>query len=255
MAGHSKFKNIMHRKGRQDAARSKQFAKLSKEITVASKLGGPDPDGNPRLRLAIANAKGQSMPKDNIKRAVDKGQGGDADDYFEIRYEGYGPGGVALIVEALTDNRNRAASNVRACFTKNGGQLGETGSVGFMFDRIGEIVYPADVASEDAVMEAAIEAGAEDVETNLDEDDPRGGTHTVHCAFEDLQEVAGALEAQLGEPEAVNPSWRPQTLTPVDEEKAATLIKLLDALDDDDDVQNVYGNHDIPDEVMERVAA
>ena len=202
MAGHSKFKNIMHRKGRQDAVRSKQFAKLSKEITVASKLGGPDPDGNPRLRLAIANAKGQSMPKDNIKRAVDKGAGGDTDDFFEIRYEGYGPGGVALIVEALTDNRNRAASNVRACFTKNGGAMGETGSVGFMFDRIGEIVYPAAVGSEEEVLEAAIEAGAEDVQSDMSEDD---GTHTIHCAFEDLQEVAAALGGQarragIGEP-------------------------------------------------------
>ena len=254
MAGHSKFKNIMHRKGRQDAVRSKQFAKLSKEITVASKLGGSDPDGNPRLRLAIANAKGQSMPKDNIKRAVDKGAGGDTDDFFEIRYEGYGPGGVALIVEALTDNRNRAASNVRAAFTKNGGQMGETGSVGFMFDRIGEIVYPASAGSEEDVLEAAIEAGAEDVETNLDADDENGGTHTIHTAFEDLNEVAAALEEKLGEPESVNPSWRPQNRTPVDEEKAATLLKLLDALEDEDDVQNVYGNHEIDDEVMERLA-
>ena len=255
MAGHSKFKNIMHRKGRQDAARSKQFAKLSKEITVASKLGGPDVDGNPRLRLAIANAKGQSMPKDNIQRAVDKGQGGGGDDYFEIRYEGYGPGGVAIIVEALTDNRNRAASNVRAAFTKNGGSLGETGSVNFMFDRVGEIVYPASAASEDAVMEAAIEAGAMDVTTDLDEDDENGGTHTIICAFEELGEVASALEAELGEPESVNPTWKPQNLTPVDEEKAATLVRLLSTLEDEDDVQNVYGNYEIDDEVMERISA
>ena len=251
MAGHSKFKNIMHRKGRQDAVRSKQFAKLSKEITVASKLGGPDPDGNPRLRLAIANAKGQSMPKDNIKRAVDKGAGGDTDDFFEIRYEGYGPGGVAIIVEALTDNRNRAASNVRAAFTKNGGQLGETGSVGFMFDRVGEIVYPLSAGSEDEVTEAAVEAGAEDVQSDTDGED---GRHVVHTAFEDMQEVAAALEERLGEPESVNPTWRPQNVTPVDEEKAATLVKLLDALEDEDDVQNVYSNHEIDDEVMERLA-
>ena len=255
MAGHSKFKNIMHRKGRQDAARSKQFAKLSKEITVASKLGGPDPDGNPRLRLAIANAKGQSMPKDNIQRAVDKGQGGAADDYFEIRYEGYGPGGVALIVEALTDNRNRAASNVRAAFTKNGGQLGETGSVGFMFDRVGEIVYPFSAGSEDAVMEAAIEAGADDVVSEPDDDADNGGSHTIHCAFESIGEVASALEERLGEPESVNPTWKPQSVTPVDEDKAGTLLKLLDTLEDEDDVQNVYGNYEIPDDVMERVSA
>ena len=198
------------------------------------------------------------MPKDNIQRAIDKGQGGDSDDYFEIRYEGYGPGGVALIVEALTDNRNRAASNVRAAFTKNGGTLGETGSVGFMFDRVGEIVYPASAGTEDEVMEAAIEAGAEDVVTELDDDAGNGagggGTHTIHCAFEEMSEVAAALEAKLGEPESVNPTWRPQNVTEVDEEKAGTLLKLLDTLEDEDDVQNVYGNYEIPDDVMERVS-
>ncbi len=247
MAGHSKFKNIMHRKGRQDAVRSKMFAKLSKEITVASKMGGPDPDGNPRLRLAIANAKGQSMPKDNISRAITKGQAGEGDDYFEIRYEGYGPAGVAVIVEALTDNKNRSAGNVRAAFTKNGGQMGETGSVGFMFDRVGEIKYPASIGDEDKVMEAAIEAGAEDVASDMNED---GDGHTIICGFEDLGDVSKTLEETLGEPESVNIIWRPQNTVPVDEEKAGTLMKLIDALEDDDDVQNVYANFDISDDVM-----
>ena len=248
MAGHSKFKNIMHRKGRQDAVRSKMFAKLSKEITVASKLGGPDPDGNPRLRLAIQNARGQSMPKDNIQRAINKGSAGEGDDYEEIRYEGYGPGGVAIIVETLSDNRNRSAGNVRACFTKNGGQMGETGSVAFMFDRVGEIRYPADAGDEDAVMEAAIEAGADDVASDED-------GHTITCGFEDLGEVAAALEAALGEAESVNPTWKPQNTVPVDEDKAATLMKLVAALEDDDDVQNVYSNFEIDDEVMARLSA
>ncbi len=248
MAGHSKFKNIMHRKGRQDAVRSKMFAKLSKEITVASKMGGPDPDGNPRLRLAIQNAKGQSMPKDNIQRAIDKGAGGDTDDYFEIRYEGYGPGGVAVIVEALTDNKNRTAGSVRSHFTKNGGALGETGSVGFMFDRVGEIKYAADAGNEDAVMEAAIEAGAEDVTSDED-------GHVILTAFEDLGDVSKSLEETLGEAESVNPTWKPQNTVPVDEDKAGTLMKLMDALDDDDDVQNVYSNFEIDDAVMEKLSA
>ncbi len=248
MAGHSKFKNIMHRKGRQDAVRSKVFAKLSKEITVASKLGGPDEDGNPRLRLAIQNARGQSMPKDNIQRAVNKGSAGDGDDYVEIRYEGYGPGGVALIVEALSDNKNRSAGNVRACFTKNGGQMGETGSVGFMFDRKGEISYAPQAGDEDSVMEAAIEAGAEDVV--FDEEG-----HTITCAFEDLGDVASALEETLGEAASVNPTWKPQNLVPVDEDKAATLMKLIAALEDDDDVQNVYSNFEIDDAVMAKLSA
>jgi len=247
MAGHSKFKNIMHRKGRQDAVRSKMFAKLSKEITVASKMGGPDPDGNPRLRLAIQNAKGQSMPKDNIQRAVEKGSIGEGDDYFEIRYEGYGPGGVAVIVEALSDNKNRTAGNVRACFTKNGGQMGETGSVGFMFDRVGEIKYPASSGDEDAVMEAAIEAGADDVASDMSEE---GDGHTIYCGFEEMGEVASALEATLGEAESVNPSWKPHNNVPVGEDKAGTLMKLIDALEDDDDVQSVYSNFEIDDEVL-----
>ena len=247
MAGHSKFKNIMHRKGRQDAVRSKMFAKLSKEITVASKMGGPDPDGNPRLRLAIQNAKGQSMPKDNIQRAVDKGSVGEGDDYFEIRYEGYGPGGVAVIVEALSDNKNRTAGNVRACFTKNGGQLGETGSVGFMFDRVGEIKYPATAGDEDTIMEAAIEAGADDVVSDMEEE---GEGHTIYCGFEDMGDVASSLETSLGEAESVNPTWKPQNTVPVGEDKAGTLMKLIAALEDDDDVQNVYSNFEIDDAVM-----
>lgn len=250
MAGHSQFKNIMHRKGRQDAVRSKLFSRLSKEITVAVKLGGgtTDPDMNPRLRLAIQNAKGQSMPKDNIQRAINKASGGDGDDYKEMRYEGYGPGGVAVIVEALTDNLNRSASNIRACFSKNGGALGETGSVSFMFDRVGEIVYKPEAGDADAIMEAAIEAGAEDVETDED-------GHTITCAFEDIGAVSTALEEALGEAEAINVVWKPQNRTPVDEDKASTLMKLFDALDNDDDVQNVYSNEDIEQDVMERLSA
>ncbi|MCG6859341.1 MAG: YebC/PmpR family DNA-binding transcriptional regulator [Salaquimonas sp.] len=250
MAGHSKFKNIMHKKGRADAARSKLFSRLSKEITVAVKMGGgtTDPDMNPRLRLAIQNAKGQSMPKDNIQRAINKGSGGDGEDYKEMRYEGYGPGGVAVIVEALTDNLNRSASNIRAAFSKNGGSLGETGSVSFMFDRVGEIVFSKEAGSADDVMEAAIEAGAEDITS-----DEEG--HTIICAFEDIGQVSSALEAVLGEPESVNVIWRPQNQTPVDEDKASTLLKLLDALDEDDDVQNVYSNEDIDEAVMEKLSA
>ncbi len=247
MAGHSKFKNIMHRKGRQDSVRSKLFSKLSKEITVAAKMGGGDIDGNPRLRLAVQNAKGQSMPKDNIQRAINKGAGGDTEDYEEIRYEGYGSGGVAIIVEVLTDNRNRSASNVRACFSKNGGALGETGSVAFMFDRVGEIVYKAEAGDEDTMMEAAIDAGADDVVSGED-------GHTIACAFESIGEVSSALEAALGEAESVKPVWKPQNNIEVDEQKASTLLKLMDALEDDDDVQNVYANFDISEEVMAKLA-
>lgn len=240
----------MHRKGRQDAARSKLFSRLSKEITVAVKMGGgvTDPDMNPRLRLAMQNAKGQSMPKDNIQRAINKGSGGDGEDYEEIRYEGYGPGGVAVIVEALTDNRNRSASNIRACFTKNGGQMAETGSVSFMFDRVGEITYKLDSGSEDDVMEAAIEAGADDVASDED-------GHIIYCDFESFGEVAKNLEASLGEAESVKSIWKPQNNTPVDEEKAATLLKLMDALEEDDDVQNVYSNFEIDDDVMNKLSA
>ncbi len=247
MAGHSKFKNIMHRKGRADAARSKLFSKLSREITVAAKAGMPDPAMNPRLRLAIANAKAESMPKDNIDRAIKKAAGGDAETYEEIRYEGFGPGGVGVIVEALTDNRNRAASNVRSIFSKNGGNLGETGSVSFMWDRVGRIVYAAEAGGEERVMDAAIEAGADDVESDED-------GHTIYTAFDHLSEVAQALEASLGEAQSTQIAWRPKALTPVSGDAAATLMKLIEALEDDDDVQNVYSNEDIPAEELEKLA-
>ena len=245
MAGHSKFKNIMHRKGRADAARSKLFSKLSREITVAAKSGMPDPAMNPRLRLAVTNARAESMPKDNIERAIKKGAGGDGENYEEVRYEGFGPGGVNLIVEGLTDNRNRAASNIRTIFSKNGGNLGASGSVTFQFDRLGELTYPASVGSEDKVMEAAIEAGAQDVESDEE-------SHVVYTAFEDFAEVAAALEAVLGEAKSSKIVWRPKNYVNVDAESVPTLLKLIDALDDDDDVQNVYGDYDISDEDMEK---
>jgi YebC/PmpR family DNA-binding regulatory protein len=248
MAGHSQFKNIMHRKGRQDAVKSKMFSKLAREITVAAKMGTPDPDMNPRLRLAINAAKAQSMPKDNIQRAVNKGVGGDAENYDEVRYEGYGPGGVALIVEALTDNRNRSASNVRAAFTKAGGALGETGSVSFMWDRAGEIFYPPEAGDADKVMEAAIEAGADDVES-----DEEG--HTIYCAFENVGEVSKALEAALGEAESVKIIWKPKNNVPVDEERAQSLMKLVATLEDDDDVQNVYANFEVDDATLAKLSA
>ena len=244
MAGHSKFKNIMHRKGRADAVRSKLFSKLSREITVAAKSGMPDPAMNARLRLAVTNARSESMPKENIDRAIKKGAGGDAESYDEVRYEGFGPGGVALIVEGLTDNRNRAAANVRSTFSKNGGNMGATGSVAFMFDRMGQIIYPAKVGSEDAVMEAAIEAGAQDVESDEE-------THTIFTDYEAFTEVAHALEASLGEAKSTKIIWRPKSLTPLTGDPVATLLKLLDALEDDDDIQNVYGDFDISDADME----
>ena len=247
MAGHSKWANIQHRKGRQDAARSKLFSKLSKEITVAAKMGDPDPDKNPRLRLAVKEAKSQSVPKDVIERAIKKSVAGEGDDFEEIRYEGYGPNGVAVIVEAMTDNRNRTASNVRSTFTKNGGNLGETGSVGFMFDRKGEIVYPADAGDEDTVMMAAIEAGAEDVESSED-------GHVIWCADTDLNEVSNALEAELGESEATRLTWRPTTTTEMDLDSMEKLMKLVDALEDDDDVQRVTTNFEASDEVMDQLA-
>ncbi|HMQ58414.1 MAG TPA: YebC/PmpR family DNA-binding transcriptional regulator [Rhizobiaceae bacterium] len=248
MAGHSQFKNIMHRKGRQDAVRSKIFSKLAREITVAAKMGIPDPAMNPRLRLAIQNAKAESMPKDNIQRAINKAAGGDTENYEEVRYEGYGPGGIAVIVEALTDNRNRTASNVRAAFTKAGGALGETGSVGFMFDRVGEIVYKPEAGDADAVMEAAIEAGADDVVS-----DEEG--HTITCSFESIGEVSAALEAKLGEAESVKPIWKPQNATPVDGERAESIMKLIDRLEDDDDVQSVYANFEMDDETLAKLSA
>lgn len=247
MAGHSKFKNIMHRKGRADAARSRLFSKLSREITVAAKAGMPDPAMNPRLRLAVANAKAESLPKDVIERAIKKSQGGDAADYSEIRYEGFGPGGVGVIVEVLTDNKNRAAANVRATFGKNGGALGETGSVSFMFDRVGQITYQAHAATEEVVMEAAIEAGADDVESDAE-------AHAIYTPFESTAEVSEALTASLGEPKTVNIVWRPKSLVPIAGDQAATLMKLIEALEDEDDVQNVYANFDISDEEMDRLA-
>jgi YebC/PmpR family DNA-binding regulatory protein len=248
MAGHSQFKNIMHRKGRQDAMKAKLFSKLAREVTVAAKEGGTSPDGNPRLRLAIQNARAQGMPKDNIERAINKAMGGDAEDYSEIRYEGYGPGGVALIVEALTDNRNRTAGAIRSYFTKTGGALGETGSVAFMFGRVGEIVYPAEAGDGDTVLEAAIEAGASDVTSDAD-------GHVILTAFEDLGPVARALEEKLGEARSVRSVWKPQTLTPVEGEKAEALMKLIATLEDDDDVQNVYANYDVDESTLKQLSA
>ncbi|MBF9023686.1 YebC/PmpR family DNA-binding transcriptional regulator [Roseobacter sp. HKCCA2468] len=246
MAGHSKWANIQHRKGRQDKLRSKLFSKLAKEITVAAKMGDPDPDKNPRLRLAVKEAKSSSVPKDVIERAIKKSQGGDAENYEEIRYEGYGPNGVAVIVEAMTDNRNRTASNVRSTFSKNGGNLGETGSVSFMFDRKGQVSYPASAGDADSIMMAAIEAGAEDVESSED-------GHIIWCADTDLSDVSTALEDQLGESESTKLVWRPQTTTPLDLDGAQKLMKLIDALEDDDDVQTVTANFEIPDEIMDQL--
>ncbi|MEL6336721.1 MAG: YebC/PmpR family DNA-binding transcriptional regulator [Pseudomonadota bacterium] len=248
MAGHSKWANIQHRKGRQDAARSKLFSKLAKEITVAAKMGDPDPDKNPRLRLAVKEAKSNSVPKDVIDRAIKKSQGGDADNYDEIRYEGYGPGGVAMIVEVMTDNRNRTAGNVRSYFSKNGGNMAETGAVSFMFDRKGQILYPADIGDAEAVLEAAIEAGAEDVESAED-------GHVIWTEQADLNDVSTALEAALGEAESTKLVWKPQTLTEVDEDAGATLLKLINTLEDDDDVQSVTANFDMSDEVMAKLSA
>ena len=248
MAGHSKWANIQHRKGRQDAQRAKLFSKFSKEITIAAKMGDPDPDKNPRLRLAIKQAKSQSMPNDNIDRAIKKSVAGDGEDYEEIRYEGYGPNGVAVIVEAMTDNRNRTASTVRSTFTKHGGNLGETGSVGFMFERKGQVTYPAGAGGADTVMMAAIEAGAEDVESGED-------GHIVWCADTDLNDVSTALEAELGESDETKLVWRPTTTTELDLEAMQKLMKLIDALEDDDDVQNVTTNFEASDEVMEQLAA
>ncbi|MGB3177327.1 MAG: YebC/PmpR family DNA-binding transcriptional regulator [Albidovulum sp.] len=242
MAGHSKWANIQHRKGRQDAVRSKLFSKLAKEITVAAKMGDPDPEKNPRLRLAVKAAKAVSCPKDVIDRAIKKSMAGDAADYTEIRYEGYGSNGIAVIVEAMTDNLNRTASNVRSYFTKFGGNLGTTGSVSFMFDRVGEIHYPAAVGDADTVMMAAIEAGADDVES-----DEEG--HWIYCADTDLSAASEALEAALGESEESKLIWRPQNRTEVDLETAQKLMRLIDALEDDDDVQTVTANFDIPEDV------
>jgi len=255
MAGHSKFKNIMHRKGRADAARSKLFSKLSREITVAAKAGMPDPNMNPRLRLAVNNAKAESLPKDVIDRAIKKSQMGDAANYDEIRYEGVGPGGVGIVVEVLTDNRNRAAANVRSIFGKMGGNMGATGSVTFNFDRAGEIRYSSKAGTEDAVMDAAIEAGADDVESDMGDGVYEFGEgHTIYTAFEALNEVAAALEKTLGPANSTKIIWRPKSLVPVAGEQAATLMRLIDGLDEEDDVQAVYANFDISDEDMATLA-
>ncbi|WP_265571579.1 YebC/PmpR family DNA-binding transcriptional regulator [Sphingomicrobium nitratireducens] len=246
MAGHSKFKNIMHRKGAQDKKRSALFSKLSREITVAAKSGLPDPEMNPRLRLAVQTAQKQSMPKDNIQRAIDKAAGGEGDNYEEIRYEGYGPNGVAIIVEALTDNRNRTATNVRTIFSKNGGNLGGPNAVSHGFDRLGLIEYSADALDEEKVLEAAMEAGADDIQSDEE-------THSIWTEAEQLHEVAKALEGALGEPETAKLAWRPHLEVDVKGGDADTLMKLIDALDDDDDVQTVWGNYSLSDEELERL--
>ena len=246
MAGHSKFKNIMHRKGAQDKKRAKIFGRLIKELTVAAR-GSTDPDSNPRLRTALAAARAANMPKDNIERVLKRAEGGEGENYDEIRYEGYGPGGTALIVETMTDNRNRTASEVRAAFNKYGGSLGETGSVSFMFDRVGQVIYPADAADSDTMFEAALEAGADNVESDE-------SSHEVTCAPDDFNAVREALEAVFGAPEESGLVWKPQNLIPVDEAQAATLLKLLDVLDDNDDVQTVSSNFDISEDIIANLA-
>ncbi|MEO5773764.1 MAG: YebC/PmpR family DNA-binding transcriptional regulator [Sphingomicrobium sp.] len=247
MAGHSKYKNIMHRKGAQDKKRSTIFSKLAREITVAARMGLPDPEMNARLRAAVLAAKAQSMPKDNIQRSIDKATGGDAENYEEVRYEGFGPGGVSLIVEALTDNRNRTATNVRTAFSKNGGNLGAGGSVSHGFDRMGLIEFPASAGDTDKVFEAAIDAGADDVESDED-------GHRIWTTQESLHEVAKALESALGESEGAKLAWKPQTPVDVAGDNVASLMKLIDTLEDDDDVQTVWGNYEIDDAELERLA-
>jgi YebC/PmpR family DNA-binding regulatory protein len=248
MAGHSQFKNIMHRKGRQDKARSKLFGKLAREITVSAKLGLPDPAFNPRLRAAVIAARAENMPKDNIDRAIKKSQGSDTENYDEIRYEGYGPGGVAIIVEALTDNRNRTAGEVRAIFSKNGGNLAETGAVSFMFSHVGIVEFDAKAASADAMLEAAIEAGVEDVTSNDD-------GHQIITTPDTLNDVAKALEAKFGEPRKASLLWRPQNTIALDDEAGEKVLKLLESLDDSDDVQNVYANFEVSDTLVARMSA
>jgi len=247
MAGHSQFKNIMFRKGKQDKERSKLFAKLSREITVAAKSGLPDPAHNPRLRTAIIAAKAESMPKDNIQRAITKATGGDAENYDEIRYEGRGPGGVALIVETMTDNRNRTSADVRAAFSKYGGAMGETGSVSFMFDHVGAVTYPADKGSEDAMLEAALETGADECVSTAE-------AHEFLTSIENFATVRDALEARLGAPQSAGIIWRPQSMVAVPDEAGETLIKLIEVLDDHDDVQNVYGNYELSDALVAKLA-
>jgi YebC/PmpR family DNA-binding regulatory protein len=247
MAGHSQFKNIMHRKGAQDAKRAKVFTKIIRELTVSAKTGLPDPAANPRLRAAIQEARGNNMPRDTIERAIKRGQGGgDDSNYEEVRYEGYGPGGVAIIVEALTDNRNRTASDIRSAFSKNGGSLGETNSVSFQFDRVGAIHYPVKAASADAMFEAALEVGADNVESSED-------GHDVTCSMDDLGAVRDALEAKFNTPESARLEWRPKLTTPIEGEAAETLLKLLEILDDHDDVQRVASNFDMSEETLARL--
>jgi YebC/PmpR family DNA-binding regulatory protein len=249
MAGHSQFKNIMYRKGAQDKKRAKIFTKLIRELTSAARSGLPDPAANPRLRAAVIAARAANMSKDTLERAIKRGAGGgEAENYEEVRYEGYGPGGVAVIVEALTDNRNRTASDVRAAFAKAGGNLGETNSVNFMFDHVGQVTYPASAASSDAMFEAAVDAGADDVESGAEE-------HLVICASEALNEVRDALEKRFGTPLAAKVVWKPKNLVPVDGEIAEVLFKLLEALEDSDDVQNVFANFEVSDDVMARLSA
>lgn len=249
MAGHSQFKNIMYRKGAQDAKRARLFTKLIREIMVSAKSGLPDPASNPRLRAAIAAARDANMPRDNIERAIRRATGGEEDaNYEEVRYEGYGPGGVAIIVEALTDNRNRTASDVRAAFAKSGGNLGESNSVSFLFDRLGQVIYPAAIASPDAMFEAAVEAGADNVESGAEE-------HVVTCAPDDLNAVRDALEQRFGPPNSAKLAWRPKTAAPVEGDAAEALFKLLETLEDSDDVQNIFANYEVSDEVMARLSA
>lgn len=250
MAGHSKWANIQHRKGAQDKKRAKIFAKLGKEIQVAAKLGGPDPDANPRLRLALATARAQSLPKDRIEAAINKGAGigGDDVDYEEMRYEGYGPGGTAVIVDALTDNKNRSAGDIRACFTKNGGNMGESNSVLFMFDRVGQLIYKANVATADKMFEGAVEAGAGDCESDEN-------LHVITCEADDFAAVRDVLVEKFGEPEESGLIWKPNVMSDIDEDQARTLMKLVDALEDNDDVQTVTTNMDVSDDIMEKLMA
>jgi len=249
MAGHSQFKNIMHRKGAQDKRRAKVFTKLIRELTTAARTGLPDPAANPRLRAAIIAARSANMPKDTVDRAIKRGAGGgEGENFEEMRYEGYGPGGIAVIVEGLTDNRNRTASEVRAAFTKAGGNLGETNSVSFMFDRVGQITYPASVASSEVMFEAAVEAGADDVDSS-------GEEHVITCHPDQLNAVRDALDAKFGAQGSARTVWKPKTLTPVDGETAEALFKMLEALEDSDDVQNVFANFEVSDDVMARLSA
>ena len=248
MAGHSQFKNIMHKKGRADKARSKLFGKLAREITVAAKLGMPDPAFNPRLRAAILAARAENMPKDGIERAIKKAAGNDSESYEDMRYEGYGPGGVAVIVETLTDNRNRTAGDVRAAFTKSGGNLAETGAVSFMFDHVGVVEYDAKAASADAMLEAAIDAGAEDVASG-------DNGHEIYTTTDSLGSVAKALEAKFGEPRKAALMWKPKNTVAVDDDKGEKLINLLDVLNEHDDVQNVYANFEVSDALMQKMSA